>query len=575
MKRNTLTTAVMAGLTGVAGMMSVANAVNINPDGLGQVLLYPYYTTRGGNDTLISVVNTTSNAKSVKIRFLEGRNSREVLDFNIYLSAYDVWTGALTEQPGSTPETTGTYLITRDTTCTVPYFYGESAAAGDDPVVGRVDFKDFEFISFPPPVDVDNTDRGGSDLERVQSGYFEVIEMGTLVDDATDETDPFGFAPTISRNSATAVTHTDGVPADCQQLVDAWTPRENNPNRPFDLNSYFLPGEINPDTGEVENPDFAGFGPFVDHESPSGGLFGAASIVNVNEGTLLSYNAEAIDNWTTRVEHTDPGRTKPTLVDGSVLESAVFISGTQTVRTAVWNNAAQSVNAVLMNNEVMNEYAINPLLEGKTEWVVTFPTKRFHVDPAIVTTAINPFSVVFGSDEDNPGSCEPVTFRLWDREEGELREEAPGSGGVIPSPRPPGFTPEPETFDLCWEANVIRFVDEDATTPGNTEILGENRFSTIPLPVDIVGGEVTGFSAGWMQLSFDPESIDPALGFPADARRQSSLDGDDYVGLPVIGFQAATISNNTLIVDGEAVLSNYGGTFKHRGSRRIELTPTP
>ena len=36
MKRKTLTTAVMAGLTGMAGMMSVANAVNVNPDGLGQ-----------------------------------------------------------------------------------------------------------------------------------------------------------------------------------------------------------------------------------------------------------------------------------------------------------------------------------------------------------------------------------------------------------------------------------------------------------------------------------------------------------------------------------------------------------
>jgi hypothetical protein len=26
---------------------------------------------------------------------LEGRNSREVLDFNLYLSPYDVWTGAV------------------------------------------------------------------------------------------------------------------------------------------------------------------------------------------------------------------------------------------------------------------------------------------------------------------------------------------------------------------------------------------------------------------------------------------------------------------------------------------------
>ncbi|MEX0914677.1 MAG: hypothetical protein WDZ60_02185, partial [Wenzhouxiangellaceae bacterium] len=97
MKRKTLTTAVMAGLTGMAGMISVANAVNVNPDGLGQVLLYPYYTARGGNDTFISIVNTTTAGKAVKIRFIEALNSREVLDFNIYMSPFDVWTAAITD----------------------------------------------------------------------------------------------------------------------------------------------------------------------------------------------------------------------------------------------------------------------------------------------------------------------------------------------------------------------------------------------------------------------------------------------------------------------------------------------
>ena len=44
MKRNSLTTAVVAGIAGVAGFAGLANAVDLNPDGLGQVLIYPYYT---------------------------------------------------------------------------------------------------------------------------------------------------------------------------------------------------------------------------------------------------------------------------------------------------------------------------------------------------------------------------------------------------------------------------------------------------------------------------------------------------------------------------------------------------
>ena len=66
----------------------------------GQALVYPYFTARStasGNAymTALSVVNTTASAKAVKVRFLEGKNSREVLDFNLFLSQYDVWTAGI------------------------------------------------------------------------------------------------------------------------------------------------------------------------------------------------------------------------------------------------------------------------------------------------------------------------------------------------------------------------------------------------------------------------------------------------------------------------------------------------
>ena len=99
MNRKNLTAAVLAGLAGAAGIASTAQAVNLNPDGLGQVLIYPYYTVNGGNLTILSVVNTTEDAKAVKVRFLEAENSQEVLDFNLYMSAYDVWTAAIMPQP--------------------------------------------------------------------------------------------------------------------------------------------------------------------------------------------------------------------------------------------------------------------------------------------------------------------------------------------------------------------------------------------------------------------------------------------------------------------------------------------
>ena len=73
--------AAFAGLS-AAGAVGVAEAVYLNPDGLGQVLIYPYYTVRtkaavAPFDTYLSVVNTTNSAKAVKVRFLEGKNSKE------------------------------------------------------------------------------------------------------------------------------------------------------------------------------------------------------------------------------------------------------------------------------------------------------------------------------------------------------------------------------------------------------------------------------------------------------------------------------------------------------------------
>jgi hypothetical protein len=107
----------------VAGVSALgagsASAVTLNADGLGNVLLYPYYTVRetsAGNayNSLLSVVNSTASAKAVKVRFLEGKNSREVLDFNLYLSHNDVWVAAVI------PTADGAGIVTPDNSCTDP-----------------------------------------------------------------------------------------------------------------------------------------------------------------------------------------------------------------------------------------------------------------------------------------------------------------------------------------------------------------------------------------------------------------------------------------------------------------------
>ena len=521
MKRKTLTTAVMAGLTGVAGMVGVANAVNLNPDGLGQVLLYPYYTARGGNDTLISVVNTTSDAKAVKIRFLEALNSAEVLDFNLYLSPFDVWTGAITPNADG-----GAKLVIADTSCTVPYFYGEQQSIAPGPA--EVDFLPFEFQR-------GDGDGGAQGIERTASGHLEIIEMGTLVDDNGVD---------LARDSATAVTHVGGVPADCQQLVDAWTSFPAG----SDQDSYFNPSDGDDNTDDSNS---------VDLIEPSGGLFGGASIINVAEGTMFSFNATAIDAFSTSISHTTPGSTLPNL-NGAGQTSNVFVNGV--VETDTWQTGIEAVSATVLFDRVMNEYVVNPELEARSEWVMTFPTKRAYVDAAagvFGTVPTAPFTVEWNADEARPGTaCEPVDFNFWNREEAQPGE-GPGPEPIrpIPSPPPdPTQPPPPDVFDLCFESNVLRFAGSE-DIPTESEILKEPRFTTFPIAD-------AGFKSGWVRFEFN--SANPLI--PAHETR-AAADGTVYRGLPVIGFWVNTFSNGTL--EGGNVLSNYGGTFQHRGSREI------
>jgi len=150
--KKVLATAVMATMAGAA------HAVFVDNNGLGQALIYPHYTVQNGHNTYVSVVNTTTAVKVVKVRFREGKNSREVLDFNLYLSPNDVWTGAVV--PSSA--TAGARLLTSDVSCTNPAI----PAAG-------VDFRNYLYSGT-------NADNAGSGLDRTREGYLEMIEMGTL-----------------------------------------------------------------------------------------------------------------------------------------------------------------------------------------------------------------------------------------------------------------------------------------------------------------------------------------------------------------------------------------------------------
>jgi hypothetical protein len=81
-RKTPLALALASALT-VAAFVPTTQAVDLSIDGLGEVAIAPYYTTRGGWQTLVNLTNVKNVPVVVKVRLHEFRNSRDVLDFNV------------------------------------------------------------------------------------------------------------------------------------------------------------------------------------------------------------------------------------------------------------------------------------------------------------------------------------------------------------------------------------------------------------------------------------------------------------------------------------------------------------
>ena len=478
--------AALAGV-GALGVTGAADAVNVDANGLGQVLIYPYYTvntdSRGNAfNSLISVVNSTGSAKSVKVRFLEGKDSREVLDFNLFLSKYDVWTAAVIPSP----VTAGGRVITTDQSCTIP---------SNTLLQAGVDFVNFAYTGS----DADGADPG---LDRTKEGYVEMIEMSTF--------------PTNTCTYAD-ITHINGVPKDCVGISDAQ----------------------------------AG----ADARTATGGLFGAVQIINVDSGGDYDADAVALANFNqTKNIYFASGLVQPQLLNVKPFTSTTIgnpnFPGDIGVYVSNWPTstyfAADTVSATLMHDSVLNEFVLDSATTSKTDWVVTFPTKRFYV-LAGTGPALKLFQRNFNN---NAGSCDDVALNIYNR------EEATTSSPTTFSPPPPTLT-----NSICWEANIITYND------GN--VLGSQNSANIN----------TGFQNGWLRLAFAPPKAPVTYhtlgnttntthfqGFLSDGAGPFLTIGETktYVGLPVVGFAAVSYTNGVLLVSGTEVLANYGSKFEQK-----------
>ncbi len=502
MKKKLLPLAMLAGLAGAAG---TAQAVHVNSDGLGEVLIYPYYTVEGGQDTNFTIVNTTDRAKAVKVRLLEAMNSWEVIDFNLYLSAQDHWSGVITSSDSG-----GAVLKTWDNSCTVP------AIPEDGVELRNLLFTDFNSQNM-------NADGGPEGIERTREGYIEVIEMGTVED---DEANSFG--------AEVAVTHgADNMPADCSVVVDAWEMVPPNSNDELNIVGEWGSQQLGPTANIV----------FEDQ----GGLYGYGTIVNVSEGTNATYDATALDEFATAILHARPGDTNPSLAQSQPV--ANVLEGITPV-TATFAGGLDAVSALFMHDTVSNDYVLEPTISAGTDWVVTMPTKNPYVN--VAAPATEPFLNIW----EDGAACEEVSLEYWNREE-QIDSAPPVPGGVDFSPSPIPETVNVVGFALCSEANVISFFGPDVEK-GDDGVPTAGYVSALSPSERVQYGFDVAFDNGWARMDLSQDTA-------GNMRTLTSSNAVTFTGLPVVGFAVQKFTNSAVGAEG----AFYAGVVDHKMTRAI------
>lgn len=492
-----------------------------NPDGIGHILIVPYFTTQNGNSTLLNIVNTSSvYGKAVKVRFRGASNSDDIFDFQVFLSPSDVWTANI-----STGSDGRARLTTTDKSCTLPSVVNGS------------------FVTDRLPSSYSATEKAAETRE----GYIEILNMADIPEGRYTAAQA-GLNTDDSNNPLfTAIKHVSGV-APCtaatlaRLTVDPTTHNDSTASNNAARQGLALPsGNLFANWTIVNVPGAASW-------------TGAAHAIVAYNSTIFNSEDSGYGNLVFHPQTNAPAsnpelRTADPLLAGGYesinslgvpadavaapIAASMFdfpdLSTPYTINSSDPKVQAYLLTQSLAVSSVNNEYLTDPTIFGQTDWVFSSPSRRYSVGLDYTT---DPFSRVF-SDLGSAGEtyfytgntsivndkiCVAVADPVYYD-----REESTGA--------PDGFVISPgaqQDLTFCGEVSVLSF-----NNAGGTSVLGA---ALTRIDIDV------GFQDGWMTI-------------PTPGNETSGI------GLPVLGnaFMAAL---NPAVSAG--VAGNFGLSFPHR-----------
>ena len=529
--------------------------LSVSEGGKGHSLVIPYFNAQNGNMTVLHVVNTdTVHGKLAKVRFRSAANSDDILDFQVFMSPGDVWTAAVTEGADGVAA-----LTTADGTCTLP-----ALAKG-----------------VPQPFVTDRlSEKAGNIANQTREGYVEIFNMADI-----DGLSMYGNGRKAKSALYTAIKHVNGT-APCTDAV------------------------LNASLANITDETVArAYG----LDTPTTGLMGDWYIINVAQSTTFAGAATALTAVKT-VGGTDAGRgnfvhfpqsaaaapapeanTSDPLfrvaftrnnANAAVTEAALEASNydlpdmstpytLNDVGAAVVNTRVQAFNLTraLAVTSITNQYANDPTITAKTDWVFSMPTRRYSVaaNYKAATTAASDYRL-YTTLTDNanfPGVANATidSYKVWFAPQNTAvvdglicvnstgqafwdREETSRTAGAVFSP---GTTSQTR---FCGETSVLSFADAGASVLG-ASVARQNVAAAAN------GGP---FTNGWSVVSVG-NAFNTFLGADDASTGKGAANDTQYpsqAGLPILGSSFIKLTNPQAAA---GTVGTYGITWPHRFAR--------
>ena len=549
----------------------------VTEGGTGHNLVVPYFNAQNGNMTVLHLVNTdTNNGKAVKVRFRGAANSDDLLDFQVLLTPQDVWTAAVAQGPDGRLQ-----LTTFDNTCTLPALrsrpVGLDESFSDVPArtgAGTAGYFNSTTGRLNPKLSAEAAANG------TREGYVEIFNMAdiprknspVLASALSDDTKLY---KTIKHNSSgvaacdTAVLRDTllngelineeavakaGMTVPTTGLMADWYIMNVPQTTTFSGAATALTA-----VKTVSGADVATNGAFVMFQQKSSPAVDASVVVNnfTADPLLLQPTgsniglAKAVNGTlTTAIPSTDEPFIRANLNDLPDMSTPYLIT-TGTTLVAAEAQAAALTKALATKN-VINQYANDVSISGKTDWVFSMPTRRYSVALAYTSEASAAAKTVFTANvlgKENTATApanNAVAFFHTNNAKLEAttakgdaricvdatglatygREEEEKSADFDLSPAPTAKT------SFCGETSVLKF----GVAQSDVSVLGASvAFQGIKNPVS---------KRGWANINT----------------------GNNKNGLPILGSAFIKLTNPSA---GAGFSGTYGITWPHRYVRPV------